>query len=142
MIARLFMQNTKSIKKTKYDLINIRQNIASISECVAFAKRIDSYLERKKIFLVLRFGENLVISGSMLGFLIAKIKIIKKLQGDLIIVTRNHEIHDLLKITNVDSLVRVFPSLRGFSKFYRNADFGSEQGFPAGSKHSRQPEEK
>jgi anti-anti-sigma factor len=117
------MQNVRNIKKTEFALIHIEHNIAKISECIDLANRIDACINRGQTFLVLHFDENAFVTGSLLGFLTARINTIKKKHGDIVVVASNPELLDLLRLTSLDALIHIFPTVKNFLSAFPDVDF-------------------
>jgi anti-anti-sigma factor len=111
------------VNKTKYVIIYIKHNISLMSECDAVAKKIDSFIDEDKKFLILRFEEHIMVTASALSFLASSVNKIKNLQGELVVVTPNQELQNLLQISGLATMLRIFPTLKEFLITYPFSTF-------------------
>jgi hypothetical protein len=94
----------------KYHILKIEHNVFSIPDCLSLASEVEYALNIGKKFIVLEFGPFSILSGSLPGFLIEKIKRIKRLNGEMVIVAPAEEQREIFATSQLNCIVPVVES--------------------------------
>jgi hypothetical protein len=94
-------------------LININIDLLLVPDCGKFSQIVNDCL-KTSCRIALCFSDKILISGSFLGFLMEKVKRIKSLSGEMVIITGNPDLLDLLAATNLGMLINIYPRLEDF----------------------------
>jgi anti-anti-sigma factor len=86
-------------------------SIDNVGDCQGVVAKLKQALVEPGQLIVLDFRYIPFVTGSFIGFLISGIREVRMQGGDLLIVTRQPEFLELLKITGVSSLLRVLPEI-------------------------------
>jgi len=70
----------------RYHFIRVKKNAFSIQDCLDLANEVECALNAGQKYIIIEFSPDSVLSGSLPGFIIDKIKKAKQLNGEIIIV--------------------------------------------------------
>lgn len=100
----------------RFTAIHAEGDLATVSDFLRFTRRIDAALDEGKAFLALHFPENITVSGSFTGCLMARIERIKRLSGRAAIITNNATLLETLYTTGLHTLLPVYCSPEEFAR--------------------------
>ena len=109
-------QKQESELRDRVSVIRFEKDIMTIQGCVAAAQEIDRHLNRESPSIALVFADEIIIIGSFLGLLVKQILRIQELSGRVSIITKNKMAQELLRITNVNALISVYPTWEEFAR--------------------------
>lgn len=105
---------TSTRTQQSYKIVEFNMDLMSVEQCSSAGQMIDSFLRQGENNLILRFAKGIKISGSFTGFLMERVKKIRKQKGQIAIIAAEKETQGLLEEFSIHRLVPVFPSLRSF----------------------------
>jgi anti-anti-sigma regulatory factor len=97
-----------------YTVFEISDDILTIQDCLEFSKDIEQMLLESRKHLVLSIAEDVVLTGSILGFLTDKIHLIQKIGGTFVIIAPGLQPREVLELGQIDKLIPVFDSFQAF----------------------------
>lgn len=101
---------SKKYKLGKFCVIEISEEFTVISDLQDLDIFIDGLIKRGTLFIAVRFDKiSYIYSGAMV-VLIQNAKKLKALNGEICLLEPNKDIDDIIRITNIDVLLKVFHS--------------------------------
>jgi anti-anti-sigma factor len=92
----------------QYKIIKIKECQHVISELTELKSIIEGYLENGNYMVAVNFAEASYLYSGAISVLISCYKMVKNHHGDLCIVEPKHELLELLRQMNIDSIIDIY----------------------------------